>query len=353
VLRRKIAAGLVLAASLAAATQTSAQAYTAKDVDKGVTVSGAGSSFAANILEQWRADFNKATGGTVNYAAVGSGAGRTQLINGTVDFAGSDVVANADETSKLKSKYGNFVYVPETAGAVAVLYNVKGVGAGLHLTADDIAQIFSGQVGYWDDSVIKDDNPDFTLPHTPVQVFVRSDKSGTSGVFTGYLKASSTVWNGGDTQQFPTGNGQIGKSGSDGVANAVKAANGGIGYAEVSYAKERGLGMAMVRNAAGTYEVADSDGTRKAIDQAKVNSDGSLVLDYASKAAGVYPISTVSYLLIPTKMDAKKAQNLKVFVTYCLGKTAQGKANSLSYSPVPDRLLTIARKNLDKVNPKK
>jgi phosphate transport system substrate-binding protein len=353
VLRRKIAAGLVLAASLLAATQTSAHAYTAKDVDKKVTVTGAGATFPLNIIEAWKADYKKATGATINYAGVGSGAGRTQLINGTVDFAGSDVVASADETKKLKAKYGDFVYVPETAGAVAIIYNVKGIGAGLKLTADDLGKIFAGRLNFWDDPMIKNDNPDLDLPHTIIQPFVRSDKSGTTGVFTGYLKAASTTWDGGETQQFPINNGQIGKSGSDGVANSVKATDSSIGYAEVSFAKERGINMATVRNGAGTFEVADREGTKTAIDQAKINADGSLTLDFTTKAAGAYPISTVSYFLVPTKMDAKKGQNLKVFINYCLGKTAQGKASSLNYSAVPERVLTIARTNLQKVNAKK
>ena len=70
-------------------------AYAATHND--VTVTGAGATFPLNMIEQWKADFNKSTGVTIAYTGVGSGAGRTQLIAGTVDYAASDVAASAAE----------------------------------------------------------------------------------------------------------------------------------------------------------------------------------------------------------------------------------------------------------------
>src|SRR5207244_3483084 len=75
--------GLLLLASPAA------QAATHKDV----TVTGAGATFPLNMIEQRKSDFNKSTGVNIAYTGVGSGAGRAQLIAGTVDFAGSAVPA--------------------------------------------------------------------------------------------------------------------------------------------------------------------------------------------------------------------------------------------------------------------
>ena len=53
------------------------------------TISGAGSTFAAPIYMQWGSTL-KGQGLTVNFNAVGSGAGVAQLQSATVDFAGSD-----------------------------------------------------------------------------------------------------------------------------------------------------------------------------------------------------------------------------------------------------------------------
>lgn len=351
--RRKIAAGLLLAGSLLVATQTSAQAFTAAQVHKDVTVTGAGATFPLNAIDQWKADFKKKTGATINYTGVGSGAGRSQFINGTVDFGSSDVRANADETNRMNRKHGGFTYVISTAGAIAVTYNVKGVPGGLKLTANDIAKIFSGKIRYWDDEVIADDNPSVKLPHTPVQVIVRSDSSGTSSAFTDYLTAAAgRDWEYGSQSRFPTNRQQIGKSGNDGVANGVKAADGAVGYVEVSFAKERGLAMAMVKNEAGGFAFADGAPAVKALDQGKLRSDGSADMGYTSSAPGIYPITTVSYFLVPLKWkDAKKLANFKEFMAYVLSD-GQKKATKLNYIPLTRKYVDAAKKNLARLSVK-
>jgi phosphate transport system substrate-binding protein len=222
------------------------------------------------MMEQWKSDFNKATGVSIAYTGVGSGAGRAQLIAGTVDFGASDVPANAAETQQLKDKYGDFVYVAAAIGGISVQYNLPGV-TGLKLSAPTVAKIFNGSITNWNDPAIAADNGT-AGPNLPIQVFVRSDKSGTSGVFTEYLsKAAPAEWTAGATQTFPTDKGQIGKAGSDGVDNAVKAASGGIGYAEHSFAVERGIPEVLVKNAAGQFKGPEPANVTAAIDAATLN----------------------------------------------------------------------------------
>ncbi|HEV7862232.1 MAG TPA: phosphate ABC transporter substrate-binding protein PstS, partial [Acidimicrobiia bacterium] len=156
-----------------------------------MTVTGAGATFPLNMIEQWKADFNKSTGVSIAYTGVGSGAGRTQLTAGTVDFAGSDVTAAAAEVQQLKDKYGDFVYIPEISGAISVQYNVPGV-TGLKLTGATLTRIFNGSITNWNDPAIAADNGS-AGPNLPIQVFVRSDKSGTSGVFTEYLSKTDAA----------------------------------------------------------------------------------------------------------------------------------------------------------------
>jgi phosphate transport system substrate-binding protein len=315
---------------------------------KDVTVTGAGATFPLNMIEQWKSDFNKSSGVTIAYTGVGSGAGRTQLIAGTVDFAGSDVPAAAAEVDQLKAKYGDFVYIPETAGGISVQYNVPGL-TGLKLSGVTLAKIFSGAITSWDDPAIGADNG-APGPKLPIQVFVRSDKSGTSGVFTEYLsKVAPNDWKAGATQTFPTDKGQIGKAGSDGVANAIKAAQGGIGYAEHSFAAERQLGEVLVKNGAGEFKGPDTANVTAAIDAAGINPDGTLTLNFNATNPGVYPISTVSYLLVPTKLDPAKADNLVAFLNYALGD-GQGKAAGLGYAPLPDRIRKASQTAVSRIN---
>jgi phosphate transport system substrate-binding protein len=314
------------------------------------TVTGAGSTFVLNMMEQWKSDFKKSDNVTIAYTGVGSGAGRTQLIAGTVDFAGSDTAASADEATQLKAKYGDFVYLPETAGGISVIYKVAGF-TGLKLSGPTLAKIFNGTITNWNDPAIATDNGT-AGPNLPIQVFVRSDKSGTSGVFTDYLtKTGGGAWTVGSTQTFPTDHGQIGKSGSDGVANAVGAANGGIGYAEHSFAVERSLGEVAVKNGYGAFKTPTDPSVTAAIDDATTNADGTLTLNYLTSAAEAYPISTVSYFVVPTKLDTNKGDNLKAFLAYILSSTGQGKAPALGYAPLPAKVLSLATAQAAKINP--
>jgi phosphate transport system substrate-binding protein len=315
---------------------------------KDVTVTGAGATFPLNMIEQWKSDFKKSADVTIAYTGVGSGAGRTQLIAGTVDYAASDVPASQAEADQLKAKYGDFVYIPFTAGGISVQYNVPGL-SNLKLSAPTIAKIFSGAIANWNDPAIAADNG-VAGPNLPIQVFVRSDKSGTSGVFTDYMaKSAPAEWSKGKTETFPTDKGQIGKSGSDGVSNAVKAAAGGIGYGEHSFAVERQLGEVQVKNGAGEFKGPETAAVTAALDAATPNPDGTLSLNFTSAKPGMYPISTTSYLLVPTRMDPRKADNLISFLNYVLGD-GQGKAAGLNYAPVSDGVRRAGQTAVTRIN---
>jgi phosphate transport system substrate-binding protein len=229
------------------------------------------------------------------------------------------------------------------------MFKVPGLSS-LRLSAPTLAKIFNGTITNWNDPAIAADNG-AAGPNLPIQVFVRSDKSGTSGVFTDFLsKASAGVWSTGSNQTFPTDHGQIGKSGSDGVANAVAASSGGIGYAEHSFAVERALTEVSVKNGSGAFNPPTAANVTAAIDDATTNADGSLTLNFTTSAAEAYPISTVSYFLVPTKMDTNKGDNLKAFLAYALG-SGQDKANGLGYAPLPAKIQALAVAQAAKVNP--
>ena len=84
---------MAIAASLAVAacgsSSSSKSGGTASPTRAKATINGAGSTLAAPIYQQWGSSLS-GQGVTVNYNAVGSGAGVAQLQAVTVDFAGSD-----------------------------------------------------------------------------------------------------------------------------------------------------------------------------------------------------------------------------------------------------------------------
>ena len=171
-------------------------------------------------------------------------------------------------------------------GPIAVAYNVKGVDK-LILTPAVTARIFNGVIKTWNDPAIAAINPGVTLPAQAIKVYFRSDESGTTGTLTGYLKGSAPSDWPQETGKKWTGKGE-GKEKSAGVANAVKSTEGGVTYAEWSYAKDNKLGIAQIDNGAGPVELTgESVGT--AVGAAKIAGVGNnlrLSPDYAMKEAG-------------------------------------------------------------------
>jgi phosphate transport system substrate-binding protein len=324
-----------------------AQAQEAK-VDTSVSVTGAGSSFMANYIEQCKADVKKSQGVNISYQPSGSGAGRSGFISKTTDFAGSDVAFSKTELAKLKD---TFVYIPLTVGGIGVMYKVPGL-TDLQLSGPTLAKIFSGQIAKWNDATIAKENPKAKLPKETIRVVVRSDSSGTSSVFSAYLDAAGGgQWKKGVTSTFPVPAGVgIAQKGSDGVANYVGGNQGNfsIGFAEVSYATERKLPTVKVLNASGVAVAPTAPAVTAAIADAKANADGTLALNFVTKKADAYPISTTSYLIARTKMDAKKGPVLRAFLTYALGPCQQ-KAASLGYAPLPTNLVTSGTAAIAKI----
>src|SRR5207248_7065367 len=112
--------------------------------------SGAGSTFVSTIMQQWIKDYEAACPGvTINYQAVGSGAGIQQLIAGTVDFAGSDVTLKPLEQTAADAKAGGpVVHIPWSAGGIAVEFNLSGVTS-VNLAPETLAGIFAGKITKW------------------------------------------------------------------------------------------------------------------------------------------------------------------------------------------------------------
>jgi phosphate transport system substrate-binding protein len=303
------------------------------------TLSGAGSTFVATILQEWIKQYKTAAPGvSLNYQSVGSGAGIQQLTAKTVDFAGSDVVLKAEEQTTLGGPQAT-VQIPWVAGGIAVEYNLPSV-KNLKLSADALAGIFAGKITRWDDPAIKADNGGASLPSTGIQVVHRSDGSGTTQVFTEYLKTvSPTIWTVGSGKdvQWPVG---TGAKGSDGVTAAVKQSEGAIGYAEVSYPKQAALGVAAIKNKGGQFTTPTAAAVTAALATATVNPDGTLKLNYTPDGADAYAISTTTYVMFP-KAGAEPARTtaLKHFVEWVLTE-GQKAAEGLDYAPMPQTILT-------------
>ena len=313
------------------------------------SLTGAGSTFVQTIAQQWIKDFQgKCSGATINYQGVGSGAGITQFNAGTVDFGASDAVMKPEEEAAANAKGGAVLHIPWSAGGIAVEFHVSGLTE-LKLSADTLAGIFAGTIKKWDDAAIKTDNSGASLPSTPIQVVHRSDGSGTTNAFTSYLTAvSPTIWKAGAGKDVPWPTGQ-GAKGSDGVSAAVKQTDGAIGYAEVSYAKGAGLGIASIKNAYGSFVQPGPANVSAALNAATVPADLKIVPNYKAPDADAYPISTPTWAIVFQKPgDAAKGKLLKAFLSYAVGQ-GQDAAKGLYYAPLPKDLQDKAKAAVESI----
>ncbi|WP_187369377.1 phosphate ABC transporter substrate-binding protein PstS [Baekduia soli] len=303
------------------------------------TLNGAGSTFAAPIYQQVGSDL-KGQGLTINYQGVGSGAGVSQFSAGTVDFAGSDPALTADDKATIKK--GEPIQIPFALGAITASYNLNGVKSGLKLDGATLAKIYLGTIKTWDDPAIKALNGGMTIPSTKITVVHRSDSSGTTKGFTGFLAAYSPEWKSGPGVdkdiKWPTG---TGAKGNDGVAAAVKQTDGAIGYVEQAYALQNGFTFADVKNKSGAFVAPTLESTSAAADGIDIPTDlGVSTID--SPNAKAYPIVSQTFAITyadPCKagMDATKAKGLKAMMSYLLG-AGQDTIKKLSYAPIPDSL---------------
>jgi phosphate transport system substrate-binding protein len=302
-------------------------------------LTGAGATFPYPIYSKWFSVYAQ-KGVQINYQAIGSGGGIQQLKNGTVDFGASDApLTNGD----MKEMPGAVVHIPTVAGAVAVVYN--GLPKGLKLSGPVLAGIFLGQITRWNDAKIAALNPGVSLPNRAVSVAHRADGSGTSYIFTSYLKAVSPAWasqvGAGKAVNWPTGQG--GK-GNDGVASIVKQTPGGIGYVELAYAVQNHLPYAALKNKAGQF-VLPSVGGVTAAAQASAKALQRDVRSPIVNASGAksYPISGFTFILVyKNQSDKDKGKTLVTFLKWAISGTGGQKlAPGLLYAPLPRSIATI------------
>lgn len=349
--RATIAVAAILALGLVTtACGSSGSSSVSSDGGSGFTGTGltaGGATFPDPIYEQWFKDFQQVEpDAKINYQAIGSGGGIDGFTSQTFDFAASDAPLQSDEIAALP---GGYIEIPTVLGGVVVAYNVSGLDTGLKLDGDTVAKIFLGDITSWDDPAIASQNPDSTLPSTPISVVHRNDESGTTFVFTNWLSSQSSAWEtkvGADKAvNWPAG---TGGDGNDGVAAGITQTDGSIGYLSYDFAVTSGLGVAQVEREDGTYVAPSVDSISKAGGDLKFPIEPTTLILNA-KAEGAYPIATTTYLLLYQDMaDQSKAQTIFDLVTWAL-TAGQSEVTQLSYSPLPPDVATQALLELSKM----
>jgi phosphate transport system substrate-binding protein len=314
-------------------------------------ITGAGSTFDFPLFSKMFAEYAKmGCKVQVNYQSVGSGAGKTQFLQQTVDFGATDGPMTEQELAK--SQNGAILHIPVTIGSEAISYNLSAVPASTHLkfTGPLIAAIYLGTVKFWDDPALTKLNPGVSLPHQGISVVHRADGSGTTAIFTQYLATVSPDWKSkvgaGSTVNWPVG---VGGKGNEGVAAAVRTTAGAIGYNELAYVLKNSIQYGMVQSKDGEFLLPSLD-TAKADAQNSTNIPADLRF-YIVNAPGKnsYPISGYSWILVyQNQRDPNQGQavaNMLWWMTH----DGQQYSTALAYVPLPATIVQLDEAQIKKM----
>jgi phosphate transport system substrate-binding protein len=314
-----------------------------------ISITAAGASFPYPIYGKWFEEFRKAHPDIeINYQSIGSGGGIRQVTAGTVDFGASDMPMTDEQLKETKVRPLHF---PTVLGGIVPTYNLPGVTQDLKFTPAALAGIYLGKIKKWNDPELTKANPGVKFPDAEIVVVHRSDGSGTSFVFTDYLSKISPEWKkdvGSSTSvKWPLG---IGQKNNEGVAGFVKQTPNSIGYVELIYAVQNKMGYGLLQNSAGVFLKADFNSvTAAAAGAAKSMPDDFRVSITNTPGKGAYPISTFTWLLIPSKIvDANKRKAITDFLHWML-TDGQKYCADLGYAPLPKEVVAKEEKAIAQI----
>jgi phosphate transport system substrate-binding protein len=331
-------------------------------------INGSGSTYVALAMDLWTSEA-QTRGLDVNYTPSGSPQGLALFRDRSIDYAGTEAEFSSLGIGSDEAVARGFQYVPDVAGAVAIMYNAQDE-AGRHvdylrLSRSTVAKIFMGYITHWSDPQITNDlGGQIQLPHQPITVVYRSSPSGTTALFYDFVQNTEpqlyAQW--ASQHQLSTTNRIIelppdfapstnGQGSSDQIASFVARTPWSIGYDEFGYAQVYGNDVAWIQNAAGLWVKPYAANISAALETAFLRPDLSQDLRnvYASQNPGAYPISAYSYIVTqcagagdrPTCKgnypNTGVAETLDAFMRYvaCEGQIQMA---DIGYAPLPPQL---------------
>ena len=315
-----------------------------------VPLNGAGATFPAPLYTKWFSEYSKLTGININYQAVGSGAGINQITAGTVDFGASDGIMTDAQVAAAQAASGPILHIPMTIGPVAIAYNVPGLGTTqLKLTGDVLAKIYLKEINNWNSPAIAALNPGVALPDLRIAVVHRSDSSGTTYIFTNYLSKINTEWaNTIGNATAVSWIGDIGGSGSAGVAAQVKQISGAIGYIELAYVIQNNIPYALLQNASGNYIAPSLDSASQAAVGVTLPDDMKIMITNSGNASA-YPIVGFTWILVYQHQTDKVKGTELVNMLWWAIHDGQQFNNALTYPQLPTAAVTKAEAEIKSI----
>src|ERR1051325_3135741 len=306
-----------------------------------VQINGAGATFPLPIYTEWTYAYSYVDPAVViNYQGIGSGGGKKAIVDGTVDFAGSDSLLKPEEYTAGK----DLQMYPMVASAVVPIYNIawaKEVPSGttlpkLVLDRQTLVDIYNGKVNNWNDPKIVNLNPDLKdyLPDAGITAVHRSDGSGTTEIFTKSLTAFSPDWTAG---------------GASSVEWPVDKAGNGVGGKG-----NQGVSASDLINKSGNKVTADAKSIASAMTTfgAKAFDDKLTATIVDGSGTGDWPIVGYTYIILHTTSmtDCTKAEKLLDYIHWTLtDSSAADRASKLGYAVLPGEVRDAVLAKLSEV----
>ncbi len=314
-------------------------------------LTGAGATFPAPIYQKWFNEYQTIGHVQINYQQNGSGGGIKAITEGTTDFGASDMPLTDAQLKSYREKHGfDVLLFPTVLGADVPTYNVPGITKDLNFTPEALAGIFLGTIKTWNDPAISKANPGVNLPNDKIVVVHRSEGSGTTFCWTDYLSKVSSEWSSkvgkNASVDWPVG---LGAKGNDGVAGLIKQQTGALGYVELIYAVQNHLHYGNVKNLSGQFVRADLQSVNAAAAAMKSMPADFRVSITNGSGNGVYPISTFTWLLVPSKIsDSAKRSAIVGFLKWAI-TTGQNSVETLDYARLPKQVVAQEQKQISKI----
>jgi phosphate transport system substrate-binding protein len=271
-------------------------------------VTTAGSTTIFPLSTKWAEEYEAIFPDVVvQVSAGGSGLGQTQVAVGIVDIGASssypsDAYRGANPTVKT---------IPVAADALALVTHPSVNGtAGVKLTRNQVISIFNGSITSWE--AFKAGWTVSIAATGTINVYVRSDASGTTATLGGWL-ADGTGWSlgQGETISWPAQPNFHAVDGNPGVKSGVQSQAGSIGY--VSLAFTDGVTAAALYNEGNAEWVSPSPQAAKLAIPGNITDPGASLMD--SNTTGAYPIARLFFYLVNTQYLRKSAHD---FTKWCV-----------------------------------
>ncbi|MHA1247559.1 MAG: PstS family phosphate ABC transporter substrate-binding protein [Candidatus Thorarchaeota archaeon] len=294
------------------------------------TITTAGSSTVYPLSQEWATRFHdEYPNFVVNPSAGGSGLGQSEVASGLIDIGAS--------SSYPKDSYWEVAphvrILPISADALGIVANPAVNGSVLKLDCDMVVAIFQRNVTTWEEF---ETTFGVTIQQTgPINVYVRSDASGTTATFGKWLETADEntnangaefEWKLGHEETISWAKGTNSVDGNPGVAEGVHSDDHGVGYVGLAFME--GLTVASLYNPGnGQWVTANLTNVLRALPEEMTDPSVNIM---NSPNEGAYPIGRLLYYLVN---EEKIRWEVVVFLNWVLVR-GQVFVSNVGYVPI-------------------